>query len=420
MRVLYLNAGHYPDDWQKCANGSLRRKRLFVEAIAKMAEIDFLYYVPPETDISSARIAQIEHDIEQYWHARVNLYLCPQWEHPATLPKWQQQAAGVGDYFQQQPYMRSSGPAQVQALERCLDRQPDVIVAQRLSAMSPLLRTRRPLPPVLFDLDDIAHIRFLRQLAQTRSPKGILEGLQFPSRFWGESCAIRLASKTFVCSEGDRDYLCRRLGYRNIEVIPNSVAIPNEQPIVTEPTLLFLGGYSFGPNLQGANFLIERVWPKIIQNVPSARLILAGEAPNRIRFFGKGIAEVEFTGYVDNLDALYRRSRIVCCPIFSGAGTRVKMVEAGAYGKPIVATRIGAEGLCFTDGRDYLLRNRPKEFAWACLDLLKNDNLCWQLGSAARAAAIRHYDRKQIAKQIQEQVRQVLQLSAQGRAQALV
>jgi glycosyltransferase involved in cell wall biosynthesis len=81
------------------------------------------------------------------------------------------------------------------------------------------------------------------------------------------------------------------------------------------------------------------------------------------------------------------------------------MIEAAAYGKPIVATSIGVEGLDMQDGQDFLLRNNPKSFAEACLDLLKNYSLCEQLGANARAVAIRYYNRTNIVRLIQEYVK---------------
>jgi glycosyltransferase involved in cell wall biosynthesis len=81
------------------------------------------------------------------------------------------------------------------------------------------------------------------------------------------------------------------------------------------------------------------------------------------------------------------------------------MIEAAAYGKPIVATRIGVEGLNMQDGQDFLLSNTPKSFAEACLELFKNYSLCEQLGSNARVVAIRHYDRNNIVRLIQEHMK---------------
>ncbi len=95
---------------------------------------------------------------------------------------------------------------------------------------------------------------------------------------------------------------------------------------------------------------------------------------------------------------------MVCCPILSGGGTRVKLVEAAAYGKPMVSTRIGAEGLELQDGQDFLQRDDPKAFADACVRLLQSDELCERLGAAARMAAIKHYDRANIVHLIQASI----------------
>ena len=80
------------------------------------------------------------------------------------------------------------------------------------------------------------------------------------------------------------------------------------------------------------------------------------------------------------------------------------MVEAAAYGKPIVSTAMGAEGLPMLDGRDFLMRNDPKAFATACLDLLRNNQLCKELGTSAYKVALSNYDRLQVLKLIQEYI----------------
>jgi len=107
----------------------------------------------------------------------------------------------------------------------------------------------------------------------------------------------------------------------------------------------------------------------------------------------KGIA---FPGFVGDLRELYHKTKIVCAPIFSGAGTRVKIIEAAAYGKPIIAPRIGAEGIDMRDGREILIRDEVDSFIEVCLLLLRDMSLCEQLGAAARPRAIQLYDRNNV------------------------
>lgn len=77
------------------------------------------------------------------------------------------------------------------------------------------------------------------------------------------------------------------------------------------------------------------------------------------------------------------------------------MIEAAAYGKPIVATRLGSEGLDMCDGHEILLRDDVESFVEACLQLLRDVSQCERLGNAARARTIQSYDKRNIIKLIQ-------------------
>ena len=111
---------------------------------------------------------------------------------------------------------------------------------------------------------------------------------------------------------------------------------------------------------------------------------------------------VRFAGFVEDLDGLYQQSRVVCAPILSGSGTRIKIIEAAAYCRPIVSTRIGAEGIELHNGDSIFLRDDPKSFAEACIRLLNDHELCKRLGTAARAIVIDKYDQTKTKGLIQE------------------
>jgi glycosyltransferase involved in cell wall biosynthesis len=404
MRVLFVSR-HFPNDLRTSTHGTFQRMGMLIEAIKEIAELDVLFYASPEIEISAEKIAAKEQELSEYWQKPIHLSICHLYSHPATMPKLQRHLQGVFNFSKQLLFFGTSGAEQVAAFTKCLDRKPDLIFAHRLGTMLPVLQTKLPLPRVVLDLDDIEHINFLRTLQQL--PKQLepwLYGLQIPALWWGELSAIRRAKVTFVCSESDRAYLSNRWKLSGVEVVPNTVKIPEPQPVCPEPTLLLLASFQYQPNFEAADYLIEKIWPYVHEQAPEAKLIIAGREPQKIRNYSKNLPNVEFTGFVDDLDALYRRSRVVCCPILSGGGTRIKMVEAAAYGKPIVATAIGAEGLLMSDGQEFLMRNHPKEFALACLELLNNTQRCQELGASARKAAIQHYDRTQVLKVIQKYI----------------
>jgi glycosyltransferase involved in cell wall biosynthesis len=404
MRVLFVS-NSFPNNLSTSKNpsigGTQRRLDMLIEALKQIAQLDVLFYVPTTIDISPAAIAQTEQELSDIWHTKINLFLC----HRFSLPVWKQGWQGMFDFSRQRAFLNASGAQQLQAFEACLERQPDAIFLHRLQSTYPALATQRPLPAVFFDLDDIEHVKLLRELQQPPIQlKASLHYLQVPALRRGERRVIQLAERTFVCSELDRHYLAEGWGLPGVVSIPNALPIPPAQAIAAEPTLLLLGSYNYPPNVEAANFLIEEVLPLVHSQLPQAKLIVAGINPHKIRSYGSALAHVDFTGFVDDLSALYQRSRVVCCPIFAGGGTRIKMIEAASYHKPIVATQIGAEGLEMTPNQDFLLGNTAPEFADACLELLNNDQLCDRLASSARAAAIQHYDLNSIVKLIQNQV----------------
>jgi len=152
------------------------------------------------------------------------------------------------------------------------------------------------------------------------------------------------------------------------------------------------------------NFFWIRFGISLKKKVPQAHLIIAGSYPERIKHFSQNPTGVEFTGFVDDLKKIYKSSRIICCPILTGGGTRVKIIEAAAYEKPIVTTTIGLEGIKMSDGKEVLIRDDAESFANACVQLLKDRSLCIQLGKAARKVAEQEYNRKKVIGKIQDHI----------------
>src|SRR6266540_7139057 len=406
MRVLFVST-YFPPDVRVFVHGVQKRMAMLIEAIREIAALDVLFYVPPGTDVSPSAVAALERSFSAHWHADIRLALCPRFLYDAhfanRLSRWRFYGAGVFNFMSQGLNAFTSGGPQVHAFETCLQRKPDAILAHRLEAMCPPLLTRQSLPPIVLDLDDIEHIAVLRRMPQQALVRDqLLNGLSLPALVWGERRAIRRARRTFVCSEGDRRYLTKRWKLPGVAIVPNAVTIPASQALTEEPTLLLLGTYLYPANVVAAEFLIQQVWPRVSRAMPTARLLIAGHAPERIPSYTRGVPGVEFTGFVDDLEALYRRARVVCVPLLTSAGTAVKAIEAASYGKPIVATHIGAEGIELRDGEGILLRDAPEAFAEACLRLLRDAALCERLGSTARATAVRYYDRGHVVRLIQE------------------
>lgn len=413
MRILLLTR-QFIYDPKNQTSGVYKRLTMFIEAISRIADLDILCYVNTEIRFSRDEIADFEKAFSDFWGNKIRIFTCPinEYRDETGLASGLSYLKGIYSFFNQRLYYETSGREQVRALESALDSRPNAVFTHRLAAMSPVLLTKKPLPPVFFDLDDIEHILLGRFIGNGGTLKKLLY-LHFPVLYRGEGEAMRLAARTFVCSEGDRDYLSKRFKASGIVAIPNAVRIPGPRPLTADPTVLFLGAF-FTQNVDAARLLIDSIWSHIIKEMPEARLIIAGMTKEQIGRDLTGIDSIEVTGFVDDLDLLYERVRIVATPILVGGGTRVKIIEACAYGKPVVSTTIGAEGINLESETEILIRDNPRDFADACLKLLREPSLCTEIGSRGRARIADENNRDAVMGKIREQLLDVLHPGAPG------
>ncbi len=313
---------------------------------------------------------------------------------------WEHHVRGLTDLGRRHPYSRYAGPILLRQLQDHLDTNPALIVVDRLEPMIALRRCHTT-APILFDLNDVMHA--VERAALRRMPlrpRTALAWAHWPALWFEERQAARLATRTAVCSTVDAAYLRRHHFPGTIVTIPNAIATPATAPgLGTRPTVLLLGTFAYPPNASAAHRLITGIWPLISAQAPSARLILAGPGSDTLAGRDRAPASIEFRGFVPDLNALYSESRIVCCPLTEGGGTRLKLIEAAAYARPMVSTAKGAEGLDFTPGRDILIAETDDAIAKACLTLLADPTECLRLGTAARAAAA-GYDLETVIAQI--------------------
>jgi glycosyltransferase involved in cell wall biosynthesis len=393
-------------------HGTYRRLSMLVDAIRPtgLSLRVFCTIAPDRTQRPLADIAaEIKQEIAAIWQIEAEVTVSPLGE-PSKARWLLQQLAGITGYANT-PLLRTTfTPAAYDLLAAELAHRPALIVAHRLPSMFALSNLPMPLPPTFFDLDDIEHTMALRTVHRLPSLRAkILTLAALPALWLAERRAVRHARSTFVCSEIDARHARQLFGTASISVLPNSVAIP---PVAARPAtglvMLMVGIYSYGPNADGAEFFIEEILPLVRSRIPGAEIWLAGSTPEYIKAFKDRPEGVRFLGFVDDIDSLYREARIIICPIRYGSGTRVKLVEAAAWGKAIVSTTLGAEGLGMTHGQDVLLADSAEAFAAGCARLLQDDALSRRLAENARTLAQRTFDRQEIVRTLAIRFQQAL------------
>ena len=189
----------------------------------------------------------------------------------------------------------------------------------------------------------------------------------------------------------------RALGTTRVELIPTGVDTDALQPAPEipppPPRLLFTGTMSYPPNHQGIRWFAHEVWPRVRRALPDARLDVVGKDPPAAVQALDGRDGIAVHGFVPSMAPFFAAAHAVVVPILTGAGIRVKIVEAMSAGRALVSTSLGSEGLAHLEpGRHLLVADEPEAFADAALRLLGDPGLRARMAADARELAVREYD----------------------------
>jgi glycosyltransferase involved in cell wall biosynthesis len=300
--------------------------------------------------------------------------------------------------------------------------RPDVIQAELLWTAPAALWLRRQLSsarrsaqnrvPVVLMQENVEYQKFVR-FGMTSPFLNIVK--------WLEGRACLAADRVVALSEVDRQFMIDLYGVPadRFAIIPHGVdpdlfdyrpegaAAARQALGVAEgvPLLIFVGKLDYIPNVRAVEYIAERIAPTVWGRYPEARFVIVGQGADALtKYQGDGII---FTGFVDaraavrpNLSDYLSASDVVLVPLDSGSGTRLKIVEAASNARPVISTRIGAEGQSFIDGEEILLTDEVDQaFVEATLRLLGDAGLRERVGQAARARVLAQYSwRAQVAR----------------------
>ncbi len=201
-----------------------------------------------------------------------------------------------------------------------------------------------------------------------------------------------------VCTPAQRDYLLQfrpdlkpnlHAGLRaGIDVSRYSFHAAPREPL----TMLFIGSFRHDPNRVALDWFVRSVLPKVLEREPRARLIVAGSEPPPAHAYADYGANLDMLGFVEDIREPLARYAVFVCPILSGSGVRVKLLEAFAAGIPVISTRVGAEGLATEDGAICALADDPQVFAEHVLKLLDNPEAAAEMARRARAEVEANWD----------------------------
>ena len=173
-------------------------------------------------------------------------------------------------------------------------------------------------------------------------------------------------------------------------------------------TMLFLGSFRHLPNQEGLNWFTQKVLPAVLRHKPRARLVIVGSEPPPRHSLPPLPDNIELRGFVEDVREPLGRYAIFVCPILSGSGMRVKLLEAFAAGIPVVSTPLGAEGLTEKDGEICALAEDPAEFARKILELFDDAEKATTLACRAREQVVATRDMRVLTERLVESYREIV------------
>ncbi len=205
---------------------------------------------------------------------------------------------------------------------------------------------------------------------------------------------IGRVTQAFACSDDDAAEIVRRWDVP-CAVVPNGADVDRLGLVPSDEAragnLLFTGTLSYQPNAEAALWLGKEIFPRVRARRSDATLAIVGRNPPAAVRALATHPDIDVPGRVEDLNPWLTRAAVVVAPMLSGSGTKLKVIEAMAAGRPVVATSIGAEGIAAGDGAELCVADDPQSFADAVIELLDDPATALQIGSAARALANTRY-----------------------------
>lgn len=227
--------------------------------------------------------------------------------------------------------------------------------------------------------------------------------------FWSQARLMRRFERDMlrrcqhVCpvSAEDQRSLSEFSNRPRFTVVPNGVDLDfygYDSNQIARHSIVFTGALDWRPMQEAVVHFLEEIYPRVREKTPDATATIAGRhPPDWLRQIVAEHPDTRLLANVPDIRVPLREASVAIAPIKSGSGSRLKILEALAIGRPVVATRVGAEGLGLEHGKHLLLADEPDEFAENVCRLWQDELMYEKLRANGRAIVEKNFGWDSIA-----------------------
>ena len=276
--------------------------------------------------------------------------------------------------------------------------------------------------PLVLDMHNIESALLTRYADRQREPLRKAYAKLTASKLQRyEHTAAPAFARILTCSDIDARFVVEHLGCPHVAVVANGVDVEHFAPRLgrEEPNaLVFVGRMDYVANHDAMIFFCRSVLPRLWRSIPEARLYVVGHEPSRAIQQLARDPRIVVTGSVPDVAEFVARAAVVIAPLRYGSGTRLKILEAMAMAKAVVATPLGCEGIEARPGEAIVVAESPDDQARALVELLRDRERREAIGQRARELVSRKYTWTRIGSDLRELHRGLVDPHVTARRQA--
>lgn len=221
---------------------------------------------------------------------------------------------------------------------------------------------------------------------------------------WYEPRMLKKFNSVLTVTKEDLDYALNWEGMPPLHAIPPPVSVKISEPSnKISNQLCFVGSFNRKPNIQTANILLNKVFPRLKEQNSKLTLRIAGKhLPNTLIDRCNSIKDLFYDGFVDDIDEYIASSQLFVAPIYIGAGLKMKVTHSLACGTPVITTTVGSEGIPFSEKEGLWVIDELSDFIDQCSILINDQTRLNQVGEIGREKVVDYFSCDRISDQLLE------------------